>query len=96
MERAETDQVKYCAIDGTVLESYPYPIWEDTGASYCFNLVQHLLRRQYCRNGDTLQSIGTREKHPEMVCVVANDGRVICEWSVKDEQRLLNAKTQRR
>jgi hypothetical protein len=95
VERAETDRVNYCASDGTVLESYPYPIWEDTNHGYCFDLVQHLLRSQYYRNDNRLQPKATRGKHPEMVCVVAYDGRVICEWSVTDEQRLLDSELRR-
>jgi hypothetical protein len=59
-------------MDGTVLETHPYPIWEDTGPSYCFDLVQHLLRCQYHRDGGTLVPIGKRKRHPEIVRAVTS------------------------
>ena len=78
VERAETDRVEYCTMDGTVLETHPYPIWEDTGPSYCFDLVQYLLRSRYYRVGESLHPIETKTRpHPEMVRVVADDGKVI-------------------
>lgn len=89
MERSETDRLKFISAAGTVIDDHPYPIWEDDGPGYCFKLVQTMLRSRYLRDGDSLQPLRKHEEPPERVCVVTSEGRVICEWSVQEELRLM-------
>lgn len=77
-------RIEYCA-GPQVIESHEYPIGRLMDYASCVALTQSALRIYWRRSGDTLHKMHKLKPYPDSARVVAEDGSVICRWTIDEE-----------
>jgi hypothetical protein len=82
------DRIEYRTLSGDLLSAFPFPYGHETNTSYCLSLAQWLLSRNWRKESGQLVPSTKIKPHPELVRVVDENGKEICQWSIVDQQRI--------